>query len=175
MLRGQALACTSPWGHRLSQHNSRTKKIAIVVIASALILGGGGAAFAYWTSSGTGTGTATTGTSTTLTVSSSAPTGGPLSPGGPSQSVAFAVANPGSGSQQLSSVVVSVATSTGTVWNAIPGCSAADYALGTPVIAYGPIAGGGSVSGTVTVTMNALASDQDACQGVTVPLYFVAS
>jgi len=159
----------------MSRIRSRTKKIAIIAIAAALIVGGGGAAFAYWTSSGTGTGTATTGTSTALTVSSSAPTGGPLSPGGPSQSVAFAVANPGSGSQNLASVVVSVATSTGALWNAVPGCSAADYALGTPVIAYGPIAGGGSVSGTVSVTMNALASDQDACQGIVVPLYFIAN
>lgn len=159
----------------MSRIRSRTKKIVIIAIAAALIVGGGGAAFAYWTSSGTGTGTATTGTSVALTVTSSAPTGGPLSPGGPSQSVAFSVANPGSGSQQLASIVVSVATSTGTVWNAVPGCSASDYALGTPVITYGPIAGGASVSGTVTVTMNALGSNQDACQGVVVPLYFVAS
>ncbi|HWH26858.1 MAG TPA: hypothetical protein VNT53_09460 [Pseudolysinimonas sp.] len=159
----------------MTQLNSRTKKIAIVAITLALVLGGGGIAFAYWTSSGTGTGVATTGTSTGLTVTSSAPTGSALSPGGPTQTVAFSVNNPGTGSQAVTSVVVSVASAGGAAWTAIPGCSASDYSLGTPTITYGTIAGGGSLLGSVTVTMVALGTDQDACQGVTVPLYFVAS
>jgi hypothetical protein len=159
----------------MSRIRSRTKKIAIIAVATAVIVGAGGAAFAYWTSSGTGTGTATTGTSVALTVTSLAPTGGPLSPGGPTQTVAFSVANPGSGAQALVSVVATVATSTGAVWSAVPGCSAADYAVGTPVITYATIAPGASIPGTVTVTMNSLGTDQDACQGVIVPLYFVAS
>ena len=153
----------------------RTKKTAIISITAALVLGGGGVAFAYWTSSGTGTGSATTGTSVALDVTSSAPTGPALSPGGASQSVPFEVSNPGSGSQSLTSVAVTVAAEDGTEWIDTPGCSAADYTLGTPVVTYGPIAGGDSVSGTVSVTMNSLDADQDACQGVTVPLYFVAS
>ena len=175
MLRPRALACYQPLGARMSQLNSRSKKIAIIAIAAALVLGGGGAAFAYWTSSGSGTGTATTGTSTALTVSSSAPTGGPLSPGGPTQTVAFSVTNPGTGGQALASVVVTVASAGGVAWTAVPGCSAADYTVGTPTITYGTIAGGASTPGTVTVTMISRVTNQDACQGVTVPLYFVAS
>ena len=159
----------------MSRIRSRTKKIVITAIAAALIVGGGGAAFAYWTSSGSGTGTATTGTSVALTVTSSAPTGGPLSPGGPTQTVAFSVANPGTGAQALASVVATVATSTGAAWTAVPGCSAADYTLGTPAITYGTIAPGGNIAGTVTVTMISRAVNQDACQGVVVPLYFIAS
>ena len=149
--------------------------MAIVSVVLALVLGGGGAAFAYWTSSGTGTGTATTGNSVALTVTSSAPTGGALSPDGPTQTVAFSVTNPGTGGQALASIVVSVASATGAAWTAVPGCSASDYTVGTPTITYGTIAGGASLTGTVTVTMIDRGINQDACQGVVVPLYFIAS
>jgi hypothetical protein len=159
----------------MSQLTSRTKKVAIVSIAVAMVLGGGGAAFAYWTSSGTGTGVATTGTSTALTVTSSAATGPALTPGGAAQTVAFSVANPGTGAQALASIAVSVASAGGIAWTTVPGCSVADYTLGTPAITYGTIAGGANLSGTVTVTMVNRAVNQDACQGVTVPLYFIAS
>ncbi|GAP53936.1 hypothetical protein AHiyo6_05010 [Arthrobacter sp. Hiyo6] len=109
-----------------------------------------------------------------FTVTSQAAAGGPLSPGGPSQTVAFTVANPGTGVQKLNTVAVTVATSTGTAWTAVTGCSAADFTV-TPSIVPGEIAPGGTVSGTVTVTMNNLSSNQDGCKGVTVPLYFSAS
>jgi hypothetical protein len=175
MLNPRAFARTKPLGAHMSRISSRTKKIAIASIAVALVVGGGGAAFAYWTANGTGTGSATTGTSTALIVTSSAPTGPALSPGGASQSVEFTVGNPAGGSQTLSAVEVTVAAADGTPWTATPGCSAADYTLGTPVIDYGPIDGGGEVTGTVSITMNDLGTNQDACKGVTVPLYFTAS
>jgi hypothetical protein len=89
--------------------------------------------------------------------------------------VAFTVSNPGTGSEKLSSVVASVATSTGTAWTAVTGCSALDYTVGTPTITYGEIAGGSTLSGTVTITMNDRASAQDACKNVAVPIYFAAS
>ena len=153
----------------------RTKKFVIAGVAAALVIGGGGAAFAYWTAQGTGTGTATTGVSTDFTVTSVAPVGDPLVPGGSSQSVTFTVANESTTPQTLTSVTVAVANADGTAWTAVPGCSAADYTIGTPSVVYGEIAGGADVSGTVTIAMNNLGTDQDACQGVTVPLYFVAS
>ena len=157
---------------KLSKRNRRiTAAVAVVTVLAV----GGGMAYAYWSSTGTGTGSATTGTSTGFTVASSAATGGPLTPGGPSETVAFTVTNPGSGSQNLSSVVASVAGPTGVAWTAIPGCSSLDYTVGTPAITYGQIAAAGVVSGTVTVTMNDLASNQDACKLAAVPLYFVAS
>jgi hypothetical protein len=162
--------------HSPDDTTTRTKHrpllVALVVI---LIVAVGGIAFAYWSSGGSGTGSAKTGTSTSFTVTSTPATSPELTPGGPSQSVAFNVANPSTGTQTLTSVVVTVANADGSAWTAVPGCSAADYLLGTPAVTYGTIAPGGSVSGTVPLSMNNLASNQDACKNVTVPLYFVAS
>jgi hypothetical protein len=155
---------------------SRKRRLAVTAVVTAILLvGGGGAALAFWTSSGTGAGVASTGTSTAFTVASTAPTGGPLTPGGASETVAFTVTNPGTGSQKLSSIVASVATSTGTAWTVVTGCSALDYAVGTPTITYGEIAGGSTLSGTVVITMNDRSSSQDACKNVSVPIYFAAS
>jgi predicted ribosomally synthesized peptide with SipW-like signal peptide len=155
--------------------STRKKRISVIVAAIMIAALGTGVAYAYWSSSGTGTGSATTGTSSSFTVASSAPTGGPLSPAGPSETVAFTVTNPGSGNQNLTSVVVTVAGAGGAAWSSVAGCSNLDYTVGTPAITYGTIAPAGSASGTVTVTMNNLGSNQDGCKLATVPLYFVAS
>lgn len=150
------------------------KRLAAVVVAGALVLVGGGAAYAYWTSTGVGSGTATTGTSVDFDVTTTAATGGPLTPGGPSQTVAFTVGNPGTGSQYLASVVVTVANPDGSPWTSVPGCSAADYTVGAPAFTPGEIAPSGSVNGTVTISMDDDPVNQDGCKGVTVPLYLVA-
>jgi hypothetical protein len=152
-----------------TQRISLRKRVAIVAASAVLVLGGGAAAFAYWT------GTATTGESVDFTVASTAPTGDPLTPGGTSQSVAFTVTNTAATSQTLSSVVVTVANADGTAWVAVSGCSAADYTVAAPVIVYGPIAQGDDAAGTVAVSMVNSGTDQDACQNITVPLYFAAS
>jgi hypothetical protein len=153
-----------------------TGRRIIAVLAAVVIVGaGGGMAYAYWSSTGDAAGSATTGTSTAFVVTTLPATGAPLTPGGPAQSVAFTVANPSTGSQNLSSVVATVANSDGSPWTAVTGCSAADYSVGTPDIVLGQIAPGGSVAGTVAVSMNNLSSNQDACKGVTVLLYIVAS
>ncbi|MBC7594948.1 MAG: hypothetical protein H7288_13590 [Kineosporiaceae bacterium] len=155
---------------------TRAKRITITaIVTGALVLGGGGAAFAYWTAQGIGSGVATTTSSTPFTVTSTSPSGAPLTPGGPSQSVAFTVKNPGTGSQKLSAVAVTVAASDGSAWAAVSGCSAADYTIGAPNIAYGQIASSATVSGTVTITMNNLDRSQDGCKNTDVPLYFSAS
>ena len=154
---------------------TRKRRIVAVVAAVGIVAAGGSLAFAYWTDTGTGVGTATTGFSTNFAVTSTDPTGNPLTPGGPTQTVAFTVKNNGSGSQLLSSVLTTVALANGDDWTATEGCSAADYTVGTPTVTYGQIAAGAQVSGTVTVTMNNLDSDQGGCKGATVPLYFVAS
>lgn len=159
----------------LSVLGTRKRRIAALVTAVALVAASGGLAYAYWTSGGTGTGVATTGTSTAFTFTVSDPTGGPLTPGDGAEDVAFTVNNPAAGSQELSNVVVTVANADGSAWTAVTGCSAADYAVGTPTFTPGEIAGDDNTDGTVTITMNDLTTDQNACQGVTVPLYFVAS
>ena len=156
-------------------HVLKSKKSKAVVAAAAVIVVGGGAAFAYWTSTGTGTGSGTTGTDTDFAVASSAATGDPLTPGGPTQTVAFTVTNPGTGSQLLSTVVVTVAGAGGVEWTAVAGCSAADYTVGVPAFTPGEVAPAGVVNGTVTLTMNNLSTNQDGCKLATVPLYFVAA
>jgi hypothetical protein len=154
---------------------SRTQRIAIIGIAAALVIGGGSAAYAYWSSTGTGTGTATTGTSDAFVVTSDAPAGDPLTPGGDAQTVDFTVGNPGTGDLTLTAVDVTVANSDGTAWVLVPGCSAADYAVTVTALDDGVVAGGADAAGTAAITMLDSATDQDACKGVTVPLYFVAS
>ena len=70
---------------------------------------------------------------------------------------------------------MTVAGAGGAAWTSVAGCSSADYTVGTPAVAYGPIAPGGSVNGTVSVTMLNSANNQDGCKLATVPLYLVAS
>jgi hypothetical protein len=151
------------------------KKTAIVLAGGILTVATAGGAYAYWTTIGSGTGTATTGTSSVFAVTTDAATGGPLTPGGPTETVTFHVQNNNSGVQRLTAVAVTVANSDGTAWSAVTGCSAADYAVGTPTFTAGDIASGASKTGTVTVTMNNLSTNQDACKTVNVPLYVSAS
>ncbi|XAS66628.1 hypothetical protein V3C33_14175 [Micrococcaceae bacterium Sec5.7] len=156
----------------MAQITGRKKRI--IITTAAMLALGGGAAFAYWSATGAATGAAGTGTSVPFTVTTAGATGDPLTPGGPTQTVGFTVKNPGSGSQNLSSVVVTVANSDGTQWTAAAGCSAADYTVGTPVVTTGQIAAGADVPGTVTITMKNLATNQDGCKGQSVPLYVAA-
>lgn len=150
----------------------RTKRLIATGIVAFLVLGGGTAAFAYWSSVGHGAASSTTGASTPFTVSSSAATGVAMTPGGAANSVAFTVTNPSTGTQILSSVSAVVANQAdGSAWSAFAGCSALDYTVGTPVITYGQMAPGATVSGTVSITMNNLSSNQNGCESHTVPLY----
>jgi hypothetical protein len=152
------------------------KRVAIIVTSAVLVAGGAGAAFAYWAAQGTGAGTAATGKETAFTISTVADTtSGALTPGGPTQTISFTITNPSTGAQKVSSVAASVASSDGKAWTAVTGCSAADYTVGTPSITYGQIAPGGTLSGTVTIQMNNLTSNQDACKSASVPLYLAAS
>lgn len=153
---------------------TRKKRLAVILTA-VMLVAGGGAAFAYWSSIGSGSGTATTGTSSAFTVATSTATGGVLTPGGSPQSVAFTVTNPGTGTQTAAAVAVTVANADGTPWIAVTGCSAADYTVGTPTFAPGQIAPGANKAGTVTITMNNLATNQDGCKSASVPLYFSVS
>jgi hypothetical protein len=153
-----------------------SKKVVVGVAAGAILIATAGGAYAYWTSTGTGTGSATTGTSTTWAVTSDAATGGLLTPGGPTDSISVHVKNNNSGVQHLSAISASVANADGSAWTAVPGCSAADYSVGAVVFTPGDVASTATVDGTVTIQMiNNLGASQDACKGVTVPLYFSAS
>jgi hypothetical protein len=150
-------------------------KIVAVVGGTALTLATAGTAYAYWTTSGNGSGSATTGTSSAFQVTTDAATGGPLTPGGPTQTVAFHIKNNNSGVQRLSTVTVAVKKSDGNAWTEVTGCSASDYSVGTPSFTAGDVASGATVDGTVTISMNNLAGNQDGCKNAAVPLYVSAS
>ncbi|ABK04558.1 hypothetical protein Arth_3180 [Arthrobacter sp. FB24] len=149
------------------------RKKRIIITTAAMVAIGGGAAFAYWSAVGVGTGAASTGETVAFKVVSTPATGDALSPGGPIQTVAFTVKNENTGSQNLASVTAKVAKTDGTEW--VSGtCSATDFAVTAPAIATGQLAPGATANGTVTVQMVNKATNQDDCQGVTVPLYFEA-
>jgi hypothetical protein len=154
---------------------NRGNKRAAIILAAVLTLTGAGVAFAYWTSTGTGTGTATTGESVAFEITSE-PGVGELAPGSAGQTVDFTVTNPGEGTQNLTAVTVEIADEDGEAWVPPDGCLAADYtAEVTTAPPAGDIAPGGSVDGTVTVTLANTAENQDACQGAEVPLLLTAS
>lgn len=157
----------------MSKVAGRKKRIIGTTVALAAI--GGGAAFAYWTATGTGNATAAAGGSTNFTVTSSV-AGAPLSPNGPAQTATFKVTNPGTGGQMLSTVAVTVAGTDGSAWTAVNGCSAADFAVGSPNFTATEIPAGGEVTGTVTLQMiDRPGVNQDGCKGAAVPLHFAAS
>ena len=160
----------------MSVPRTRKKRVVALVGIAAAVAIGGGVAFAYWTGGGTGTGSATTGTATQFEVNSSRNLDSPdLIPGGPAQSENITVYNSAAGPETLSSITVTVANDDGTAWTAVPGCSSADFTVSDASFTAGPIASASSILGTVTVTMNDLNTNQDACKGINVPLYVVAA
>lgn len=160
------------------------RKRRIIITTTAMLAIGGGAAFAYWSAAGTHDATTAAGTSTAFTITNQAATGTPLSPGAPAQTIELTVTNPGTGVQNLKSVVVTVANADGSAWTAGTApltCTAADFTVGgftvnNTAFAATDIAASGSVTGTVTLQMNNRTGvNQDACKNVTVPLHFAAS
>lgn len=149
------------------------RKKRIIITTAAMVAIGGGAAFAYWSAVGVGTGATTAGQTVAFKVLSTPATGDALSPGGPIQTVAFTVKNENTGAQNLASVTAKVAKADGTEW-ASGTCTATDFTVTSPSITLGQLAPGATANGTVTVQMVNKASNQDDCQGVTVPLYFEA-
>jgi hypothetical protein len=152
--------------------------LAIGLIAVSATVAG----YAYWTSSGSGSGSASVGTDTPWQVDVGAAAGGPLTPGGPTQTVGYTVTNNSTGNQYLAGVTVSVAESDGSAWDGPGNCSAADFSIngaaaGTPVnhtALSQTFGGGGSGSSSVTVQMVDTGGNQNDCRLATVPLRFVA-
>jgi len=160
----------------LMKVNMTKKRLTVVVATAIALMVGGGVAYAYWTSTGTGTGTATTGTSTDFSITVDPPTGPPLTPGGPEvQTVGYTITNGATSSQMLNSVVATVAGPDGAPWADVPGCSADDYTVSPDITPAIEIAAGNSFIGELTITMNDLPTNQDACKDATVPLYILAS
>jgi len=152
-----------------------TKKAMAISVAMAF-LGGAGGAFAYWTNTGSGSGTSATGTNTPVViVQTSAPTG--LYPGGPAQPLSGNFNNPNAGNTYVTAV-----TTTGYTIDAAhvsAGCTVAlgNYTLGGTSNLPGDVASGNGVGAWsgLTITMNNLVTNQDACKGATVTVTYASS
>jgi hypothetical protein len=176
------------------------KKAVAAIAATAIVVGSGIGAFAYFTSTGQGSGTASVGTSTDWAVAQGITTGGPLTPGGATESIAYTVTNNSSGHQQLHQVTIQVATTVGTSPGATPGVYT--HGTGTPACTKNDFTVGGAAQGavatqtidqdlaplgvyhgTVVVTMtnhaDTVAGDglgnQDNCKNENPPLFYAAS
>jgi hypothetical protein len=171
-----------------------TRKRFIGALSVIAVLAAAGAAIAYFTSTGTGTGSAIVGSASNWTVGQTGTSGGPLYPdpaigSGPNiVTDTYTVTNPGSGSENLKKVVISVANADGSAWSSRtdptkPACTAHDFSVGgqavgsswTDMSIAGDYAAGSSQSAPVTVQLIDSGSNQDNCQGVSVPLYMSAS
>ena len=161
----------------------KNKKVIALILGTAVaaILSVG--AYAYFTSAGNGSGSASVGTSTTWAVTTLSATGGPLTPGGPTESITYQVKNNSSGSQSLANVAISVANANASAWTAVSGCSKSDFSIdgasaGTTVndtTQAANLAPGATATGSITLQMVDSGSNQDGCKGATVPLYLSAS
>lgn len=147
-----------------------------LALSTAAVLLGGGAAFAYWTNSGTGTGTAATGTNAAVTVvQTSTPTG--MYPGGPAQTLSGNFTNPNAGNTYVTAV-----TATGYTIDpasVTAGCTVlgGHYTLGgtAPVNADVPAGAARGAWTGLTITMNNLGTNQDACKNAVVTVTYASS
>ncbi len=182
-----------------------SSKVKTISIATTVVLGLSVAAYAYFSSTGQGQTTAVVGTTSPFTVSGTADVAADLVPNtaigtGVIDTVNYTVTNPSSGNEQLSTVVISIGTSSGTSpsttesnWThtvgANPACNSASYSVGGQSPGDGVTAGSGAYtvhpnvdltpgqiySGTVTLQMIDNSGNQNSCEGASVPLYISAS
>jgi hypothetical protein len=174
------------------------KKVIAIGLAAGLTLGIAGAAFAYFSDTGSGTGSGATGSPSTFTIAqdSSTPATG-LTPGGPTDQIAYTVTNPNTGFQKVGAVTVAVAANSatgdiesvpGSVASDVTGCLAVWFTVNNPTQTLnqdipGTTAGGNTFDETVSaqaasvtsIQMTNVNSLQNACQGATVGLTFTST
>jgi hypothetical protein len=161
----------------------KNKKLIALILAVAVAAITAVGAVAYFSSTGTGSGSGSVGTSTAWSVTTLAATGGPLTPGGPTESITYKVKNNGSGYQNLAKVALSVANSDGSAWTSVVGCSKSDFSIDgaaagatyNDTAQAADLAPGATATGTITLQMVDSGANQDGCKSATVPLYLSAS
>ena len=161
----------------------KSKKVIALILGTAVAAFLTVGAYAYFTSSGNGSGSATVGDSTTWAVTTLSATGGPLTPGGPTESITYQVKNNSTGSQKLSSVAISVANNDASAWTAVSGCSKSDFSIDGAAAGLtfndtahaANLAPGATATGSITLQMVDSGGNQDGCKNATVPLYLSAS
>lgn len=156
---------------------STTKRAAAVATGAALALVAGGVAYGYWTTGGAGTGSAATGNVSNVVIKGTSSVTG-LYPGGPAQALAGNFDNPNSGKVYVNQVTVAVDPTFSAKANAaLTACTAADFTVTQPTATAAEVDSGtakGSWTGA-SIAMKNLATNQDNCKGVTVPLVFTSN
>lgn len=143
-------------------------------MSAVLLFAFAGVAYAYWTNTGSGTGTAATGTNVPVTVNQTTVIT-PMYPGQTAQTLAgtFTNTNPGP-------TYVTAVTATGyTIDSGHAGCTIVqgNYTLGGTATVGANVLTGASVGAWsgLTITMNNLVTNQDACKGATVTITYASS
>jgi hypothetical protein len=142
------------------------KRVLVLGVIAALAVAG--VAIAYFTSTGTGTGSASVGKASAYTVTVSSDTSNGLYPGAGEETLTYKVKNNSAGPQNLESTSASVASSGGNITEGgtpVAGCKASWFkAVNHPPALPKDLASNGEAEGTVTVTMEDAAENQNACQ-----------
>jgi hypothetical protein len=146
----------------------------LAVSTAAVLLLGGGAAYAYWTNSGSGSGTAATGTNAPVTVKQTSVIAA-MYPGQPAQTLSGNFDNPNAGTTFVTAV-----TATGFAIDephATAGCLPASYTLGgtAPVNTQVPFGTAQGAWTGLTITMNNLVTNQDACKNAVVTITYASN
>ena len=144
-----------------------TKKRALVLgVVAALTVAT--AAFAYFTSTGSGTGSGSIGSASNWTVEVTSDSSEAIFPGAGSETLNYTITNAGKGHQNLAHTSVAIASVGGNITEKgaeVPGCKASWFkAVDTPPVLPHDLASGEKVTGTVTVSMEDAAENQNACQ-----------
>ena len=151
------------------------RRTKIIGLTAALVLAGG-AAFAYWTAGGSGTGTAATGTNASVTVVQTSSISD-MYPGEGPRALSGNFNNPNPGNTYVTAV-----SATGYTIDAphvTAGCTVAqgNYTLGGTSNTPGDVPSGngqGAWSG-LTIQMNNLPTNQDACKGAVLTITYASS
>jgi len=153
-----------------------TRKTVAVMATIMVVIVGAGAAYAYWTNSGSGSGTAVTGTNAVITVNQTSVITG-MYPGQPAQTLAGDFTNTNSGPTYVTAVTATGYTIDAT--HVTAGCTVAggNYTLGgTATVGADVPAGANQGEWTgLTVRMNNLGTNQDACKGATLTITYASS
>lgn len=152
-----------------------SRKAKTIAVGTVFLLAGAGAAFAYWTNSGSGTGTATTGNNAAVTINQTAITG--MYPGQTAQTLSGTFNNTNAGPTYVAAV-----TATGYTIDAshvTAGCTVVqgNYTLGGTATVGADVPAGAAVGSWtgLTITMNNLGTNQDACKGAVVTITYAST
>ncbi|MGA3057477.1 MAG: hypothetical protein ABSE70_05490 [Candidatus Limnocylindrales bacterium] len=159
------------------------RRVIAVAIAMVAVIAVSGVAYAWWSSGGSGDGSAQAGTVTSVIVNQTG-TINTLYPGGPAQPIGGTLTNPNPGKVFITSVsatIISVSMLAG--HGGTVDCTAADFLLVGTVVVGAEIPNGVTNWGhaatppvdTMTIQLQNLTHDQDACKGATVNLLISAS